>query len=102
MSNYEVKTYGMTEVFLEANTYTLQQLKDLVQALEQRNARLKASCEPVSSENPRFQPQALTKEEADAAWEESKGAPDRLQAYRDLLDDKLWKKNKLRQYKEAP
>ncbi len=52
------------------------------------------------TEKPRPQPQALTKEEADAAWEESKGAPDRLQAYRDLLDDKLWKKNKLRQYKE--
>ena len=52
------------------------------------------------TEKTRPQPQALTKEEAEEAWEESKGAPDRLQAYRDLLDDKLWKKNKLRQYKE--
>jgi hypothetical protein len=48
----------------------------------------------------KFVPQALTKEEAEEAWEESKGAPDRLKAFYALLDDKLWKKNKLRQYKE--
>jgi hypothetical protein len=48
----------------------------------------------------KFKPQALTKEETEEAWEESKGASDRLKAFYDLLDDKLWKKNKLRQYKE--
>lgn len=47
-----------------------------------------------------FKPQALTTEEVDAAWDESKGARDRLKAFYALLDDKLWKKNKLRQYKE--
>jgi hypothetical protein len=33
--------------------------------------------------------------------EESKGAPDRLKTFYALLDDKLWKKNKLKQYKET-
>ncbi len=49
----------------------------------------------------KFKPQALTKEETEEAWEESKNAPDRLKAFYDLLDDKLWKRNKLRRYKET-
>lgn len=51
-------------------------------------------------EEPESKSQALTKKEAEDAWEESKGANNRLKAYNNLLDDKLWKKNKLRQYKE--
>jgi len=48
----------------------------------------------------KFKPQALTKKETEEAWEESKGASDRLKAFYASLDDKLWKKNKLRQYRE--
>ncbi len=44
--------------------------------------------------------QALTTEEVAQAMEQSKGAPDRLKAFNALLDDMLWKKNKLKQYKE--
>jgi len=44
--------------------------------------------------------QALTTEEVKQAMELSRGKPDRLKAFRDTLDDMLWKKNKLRQYKE--
>ena len=44
--------------------------------------------------------QALTNEEVEKAMEQSKGAPDRLKMFNDLLDDMLWKKNKLKQYKE--
>jgi hypothetical protein len=44
--------------------------------------------------------QALTPEEVAQAMEQSKGSPDRLKTFYALLDDMLWKKNKLRQYKE--
>jgi len=44
--------------------------------------------------------QALTTEEVAQAMEQSKGAPDRLKKFNELLDDMLWKKNKLKQYKE--
>ena len=47
-----------------------------------------------------FKPKALTKEEVEEAWEKSKSAKDRLKAFYAELDDMLWKKNKLRQYKE--
>jgi hypothetical protein len=43
---------------------------------------------------------ALTTEEVEQAMEQSKGAQDRLKRFYELLDDMLWKKNKLRQYKE--
>lgn len=43
---------------------------------------------------------ALTVEEVEQAMEQSKGAKDRLEKFYELLDDMLWKKNKLRQYKE--
>ena len=43
---------------------------------------------------------ALTVEEVEQAMEQSKGAQDRLKRFYELLDDMLWKKNKLRQYKE--
>lgn len=43
---------------------------------------------------------ALTTQEVAQAMEESRGAPDRLKRFRELLDDKLHRKNKLRQYKE--
>lgn len=43
---------------------------------------------------------ALTPEEVAQAMEQSKGAPDRLKKFNELLDDMLWKKNKLKQYKE--
>jgi hypothetical protein len=36
--------------------------------------------------------QALTNEEVEKAMEQSKGAPDRLKMFNDLLDDMLWKK----------
>jgi hypothetical protein len=54
---------------------------------------------PEPEEGKRFQ--ALTPEEVEQAMEESKGAPDRLKTFYALLDDKLWKKNKLKQYKET-
>ena len=44
--------------------------------------------------------QGLTVEEVEQAMEQSKGAEDRLKKFYELLDDMLWKKNKLRQYKE--
>lgn len=44
--------------------------------------------------------QALTSEEVEQAMEQSRGAPDRLKAFYDMLDDMLWKKNGLKQYKE--
>ena len=49
--------------------------------------------------NPRFQ--ALTTEEVNEAWKLSEGAKDRLKTYNATLDDMLWRKNKLRQYKET-
>lgn len=42
----------------------------------------------------------LTTEEVEQAMEQSKGAEDRLKRFYELLDDMLWKKNKLKQYKE--
>ena len=44
--------------------------------------------------------QALTPEEVEEAMAKSKGAKDRLKTFYALLDDALWKKNKLKQYKE--
>ncbi len=44
--------------------------------------------------------QALTTEEVEEAWQASAGAKDRLKAFYDGMDDRLWRKNKLRQYKE--
>ena len=44
--------------------------------------------------------QALTPEEVAEAMAQSKGAEDRLKTFYALLDDALWKKNKLKQYKE--
>jgi hypothetical protein len=51
-------------------------------------------------EAPKKEFQALTKEEVAQAMEQSKGAKDRLKTFYALLDDMLWKKNKLKQYKE--
>ena len=45
--------------------------------------------------------QALTPEEVEEAMAKSKGAKDRLKTFYALLDDALWKKNKLKQYKES-
>jgi hypothetical protein len=44
--------------------------------------------------------EALTDEEVAQAMEQSRGSPDRLKTFYALLDDMLWKKNKLKQYKE--
>ena len=44
--------------------------------------------------------QTLTTEEVEQAMNQSKGSPDRLKTFYALLDDMLWKKNKLKQYKE--
>jgi hypothetical protein len=44
--------------------------------------------------------QALTSEEVEQAMERSRGAPDRLKAFYGMLDDMLWKKNRLKHYKE--
>jgi hypothetical protein len=49
---------------------------------------------------PKKEFQALTTEEVAQAMEQSKGAKDRLKRFNELLDDMLWKKNKLKQYKE--
>lgn len=51
-------------------------------------------------DKPKKKFQALTTEEVEQAMEQSKGAPDRLKRFNELLDDMLWKKNKLKQYKE--
>ena len=52
------------------------------------------------TEEERRRPQALTPEEVEEAMAQSKGAEDRLKTFYALLDDALWKKNKLKQYKE--
>jgi len=44
--------------------------------------------------------QALTTQEVEQAMELSRGKPNRLKVFYATLDDMLWKKNKLRQYKE--
>ena len=44
--------------------------------------------------------QALTSEEVAQAMEQSRGSPDRLKTFYATLDDMLWKKNGLKQYKE--
>ena len=54
----------------------------------------------VYKDKPKFQP--LTTEEVREAWDASAGAKDRLKAFYDGMDDRLWRKNKLRQYKEKP
>ena len=46
----------------------------------------------------KFKP--LTTDEVTEAWNESEGAKNRLKAFYAGMDDKLYKKNKLRQYKE--
>ena len=51
-------------------------------------------------DKPKKKFQALTTEEVKQAMAQSKGAPDRLKRFNELLDDMLWKKNKLKQYKE--
>lgn len=51
-------------------------------------------------EQPKKEFQALTTEEVKLAMELSKGGPGRVKRFNDLLDDMLWKKNKLKQYKE--
>ena len=51
-------------------------------------------------EEPKKKFQALTTEEVAQAMAQSKGAKDRLKTFYALLDDMLWKKNKLKQYKE--
>lgn len=58
----------------------------------------KLMAEPIPVED--LYPKALTKQEVEDAWNESAGAKDRLKAFYAGLDDKLWRKNKLRQYKE--
>ena len=55
----------------------------------------------MTAEPPRREFQALTTKEVEEAWEESRGAKDRVKTFYALLDDKLWKKNKLKQYKET-
>ena len=54
----------------------------------------------TEEEGQRFK--ALTPEEVEEAMAKSKGAKDRLKTFYELLDDALWKKNKLKQYKENP
>jgi len=44
--------------------------------------------------------QALTTQEVEQAMELSRGKPDRLKVFYATLDDMLWKKNGLKQYKE--
>ena len=51
-------------------------------------------------EQPKKKFQALTTEEVEHAMELSKGGPGRVKRFNDLLDDMLWRKNKLKQYKE--
>jgi hypothetical protein len=52
------------------------------------------------SDKPKKKFQALTTKEVEQAMEQSMGAPDKLKKFNELLDDMLWKKNKLKQYKE--
>jgi hypothetical protein len=44
---YTYHTYGMARVHLDEGVYTLKQLKDLVEALEQMNQHAKDSLKPM-------------------------------------------------------
>jgi len=61
---------------------------------------MKQELDEFAVDKPKKKFQALTTEEVEQAMEQSKGAPDRLKRFNELLDDMLWKKNKLKQYKE--
>jgi hypothetical protein len=68
-----------------------------IEARQPAITAIKAALE-VKDEPKKFK--ALTTEEVEQAMEQSKGSPDRLKTFNALLDDMLWKKNKLKQYKD--